>query len=103
MLTRLFGSRRERQAHRGGSFVPRLEPLEDRLTPAAIPPLNPAIQIQLGVSQGLITRPENAPPSNQLTGQFLFFYVLSAQQTPADTNALVRAQFVLVNDINLAL
>jgi hypothetical protein len=100
----LFGWRRERQANRGGFIVPRLEPLEDRLTPAALPAFNPAIALQLGVSQGLVTRPEIAQsPSNQLTGQFLFLYVQSGQQNPADTNALVRAQFILVSNLNLAI
>jgi len=37
MLTRLFGSRREQQTHREHFIVPRLEPLEDRLTPSSQP------------------------------------------------------------------
>lgn len=104
MFTRLFGWRRERQANRGAFFVPRLEPLEDRLTPSAQLTFTPAIALQLGVSQGLVTRPEIAQsPSNPLTGQFLFLYVPSARQSPTDTNALVRAQFVLVSNLNLAI
>jgi hypothetical protein len=102
MLTRLDGPCRERQRNRGNSFVSRLEPLEDRLTPSSIPPLLPEITNQLAVSEALVTQEQSAqPPSKQLFGAFLFFYAQSVHQNPIETNNLMLAESVLVTDLAL--
>jgi hypothetical protein len=102
MLTRLGGPRRKRQLNRGNSFVPWLEPLEDRLTPSSIPPLQPEIRNELALSAALVAQQQSTqPPSKELFGAFLFFYAQSVQQNPIQTNNLMLAESVLVTDLSL--
>jgi hypothetical protein len=103
MLTGSVGACRKRQANRGHFFVPRLEPLEDRLTPSSLPPLNPVVSSQLAISASLLAQQQSVqPPSNQLAAAFLLFYALSARQQPTQTNDLARAEAVLVTDLEIA-
>ena len=102
MLARLVRPFRERQASRGHAFVPRLEPLEDRLTPSPVPPLNPVISNQLSLSGSIVAQQQKTQTtSNQLTGPFLFFYTQAAHQNPTQTNDLMWAESVLVTDLQL--
>jgi hypothetical protein len=78
MLMRLFASRRERQGNRDTCFMPQLEPLEDRLTPSSLPPLN----------QPLLTA-------------FQFSYIQASQQNtgnPGALSGLVLSEVVVTLD-----
>ena len=104
MLRSLPGPRRQLQANRGNSFVPQLEPLEDRLTPSSIPPLAPEISNQLALSSALVAQQQSTqPPSKQLFGPFLFFYGQSVHQSPSETNNLMLASSVLVTELCFSL